>query len=235
MCIIASTVPASRGAMCEQSAQCRALLSLLSSTDCNAGQVSTQSGLFVLPSPPPPWEYCRTDLIAATLEQLSTNRTLELETELSSLDEINKMMEFDFMTCGLCFKRPCHTEVTWDFLLNLDNISNLHSPAWKIVWECLMILCLQEGNWPDPDCLCVVAEGRWQIGLKMCVYSVLTESDSTFTPWNTTYLCHSNWQSGLFVYLVYCYPCSVLLLPLFHCSTVLCLKNVGKFVTTVPP
>ena len=101
MCIIASTVPASRGAMCEQSAQCRALLSLLSSTDCNAGQVYTQSGLFVLPSPPPPWEYCRTDLIAATLEQLSTNRTLELETELSSLDEINKMMEFDFMTCDV--------------------------------------------------------------------------------------------------------------------------------------
>ena len=36
-------------------------------------------------------------------------------------NEINKLMEFDFMTWGLCFKRPCHTEVTWDFLLNLDN------------------------------------------------------------------------------------------------------------------
>ena len=39
----------------------------------------------------------------------------------SILNEINKLTEFDFMTCGLCFKRPCHTEVTWDFLLNLDN------------------------------------------------------------------------------------------------------------------
>ena len=61
----------------------------------------------------------------------------------------------------------------------------------------------------------------------MCVYSVLTESHSTFTDWNTTYLCHPNWQSCLFVYFVYCYPCSLLpsltclcpwsTVPLFHC------------------
>ena len=46
-------------------------------------------------------------------------------------NEINKLTEFDFMTCGLCFKRPCHTEVTWDFLLNLDN-----KPYWfQSLWS----------------------------------------------------------------------------------------------------
>ena len=44
----------------------------------------------------------------------------------------------------------------------------------------------------------------------MSVYSVLTECDSTFTGWNTTYLCHSNWHWSLFVYFVYCYPCLAL-------------------------
>ena len=107
-------------------------------------------------------------------------------------------------------------QATWDFLLNLDNISNLHSLTWKIVWECKNYSPFADRVDQTPDCLCVVAEGRWQIGLKMCVYSVLTESDSTFTDWNTTYLCHSNWQSSLFVYFVYCYPCSVLPLTLLH-------------------
>ena len=50
MCIIATTVPASRGAMCEQWPQCQALSLSLSRTDYNAGQVITEPALtlFVL-------------------------------------------------------------------------------------------------------------------------------------------------------------------------------------------
>ena len=73
----------------------------LSRTDCNAGQVITEPALTLFVrrsalSPPPPWEYSRPDLIAPTLEQLTTHPTVRVR-----LDGINKMMEFDFMTCDV--------------------------------------------------------------------------------------------------------------------------------------
>ena len=120
-------------------AQCQALS--LSSTDYNAVQVSTEL-VFVLLSPPPPWEYCQTHLIAPTLEQLTQQSGLMMEsTRWWNLTLWHVMwLRFQTTFCAGSW------QVTWDFLLNLDNISSLHSPTWKIVWECKMILCLPAVN-----------------------------------------------------------------------------------------